>query len=217
MQYVDKKVLVIDDDVRIVDLLAQILTKSGFNVATAATADEARKILKDQHFFILLVDYMLPNENGSEFVKKLRETDTETYVIMLTAIDSIDNKVLNFGNGVDDYITKPFEPKELIARMNRIYEKKNKKLVNFRGYLFDITTNVLTRNGKNIPLSSTESMLLHELCLTPDKAVSRSKLAEKAGIIVCDRTVDVQIARLRKKIGENTIETARHIGYVLRT
>ena len=217
MQRIDRNILIIDDDARIVDLLSQILTKAGFDVSTASTANEARKILSTKRFAIILVDYMLPKENGIEFVMNFRKTDTETYIIMITAIDSIDNKVSSFDNGVDDYITKPFNTKELIARMNRIYEKKNKKIVEFRGYIFDMLSNILTKSGKNVHLSSTEAMLLHELCQTPDKAVSRAKLAEKAGIIVSDRTVDVQIARLRKKIGEDIIETARHIGYILRT
>ena len=212
----EKKILIIDDDARILDLLAQILANNEFTVQTAANTQCARKILKDEKFHVILIDYMMPNENGIDFVSWLRKQGDNCTIIMITAINSVDNKILGFNNGIDEYITKPFDPKELIARLNRIFNKMTINIINFANYSFNLTTNKLQQNGQNIYISSTEAALLHEFCRNINKPLPRSELAKKMGVMVSERTVDVQIARLRRKLGENIIQTERHVGYVLK-
>lgn len=213
------RILIVDDDQRIVALLIQILNNAGFNAVGAISARDARNKLDNVD--VIVIDCMMPGESGIDFVKSLREQMNDTPVILLTAIDSVDNKVLGFENGIDDYITKPFDERELIARLKRITSKNTDNyFIQFGDCIFNKKTGELTKGDKNIHLSSTELSLLYELLKTPNKAVKRSDLATKLKPLVSERTIDVQVTRLRKKIGDNPkmpniIQTVRHIGYIL--
>jgi two-component system phosphate regulon response regulator OmpR len=220
-------VLIIDDDERMLDLLGKFLNRSGFKTMGAKDTREAREILLREENYIgaMVVDCMLPGENGAEFMRSLREEGSNIPAIMLTALDDIENKELGFASGVDDYMTKPFDERELVARLGRMIERslvprKDVNLLFFGECKFEIETGKVYRNGEMIHLSSTELNLLGELCETPNKPVSRSTLARSLCSTVSDRTVDVQITRLRKKIGDDpknptVIRTVRHIGYML--
>jgi two-component system phosphate regulon response regulator OmpR len=173
----------------------------------------------------MIVDCMLPEESGIEFMKSLREEGNNIPAIMLTALDGIENKELSFASGVDDYMTKPFDERELVARLSRMIERslsfrRDTKTVFFGECKFDLETGNVYKKGEIVHLSSTELNLLRDLCETPNQPVSRNILAKSLCSTVSDRTVDVQITRLRKKIGDDSknpvvIRTVRHVGYMI--
>lgn len=213
------RVLVIDDDEKILNLLMKVLHNAGFETVGATNTVAARTKLND--IDIMIVDCMLPEENGIDFIKSIREQGYKTPAILLTALNSTDNKVLGFESGIDDYLTKPFDERELIARLKRMISKNTiSSLIQLGDCIFNRDTGELTKNSKQIHLSSTELYLLYELLKRPNQAISRNDLTNKLGTIVSDRTIDVQITRLRRKIGDNPktpaiIQTIRHIGYSL--
>jgi two-component system phosphate regulon response regulator OmpR len=178
-------------------------------------------------FDAMIVDWMMPNESGIEFIKSVRNSTSHIKnipAIMLTAMDNIDNKIIGFDSGFDDYITKPFEERELIARLraliNRTQKDQKNKVIQFGDCEFNLETDVLLVNSKEVYLSTTELTLLKTLCQKPNHPFSRMELAKKLTFRVSDRTIDVQITRLRKKIGDNPknptiIKTIRYIGYSL--
>ena len=222
-----KNVLVLDDDERLVLLLVELLETSGFNVSGVTSAAAARSKMQEQRYDAVIVDWMMPNEDGIDFMKTVRNSAGyyhEIPAIMLTAVDGIDQKIHSFESGFDDYITKPFEARELIARLNALIKRANKKnqltVLEFGNCTFNINTGELKLGKDLIFLSSTELSLLKTLCQRPNEPYSRSELAKKLSFQVSDRTIDVQITRLRKKIGDNPkfpsiIKTVRYIGYAL--
>jgi two-component system phosphate regulon response regulator OmpR len=218
-------VLIIDDDEKILSLLGQFLDHSGFKTIGARNTKEAREFLLKENISAMIVDYMLPEENGIEFVSSLRKNGNNIPAIMLTALDDIENKELSFISGLDDYMTKPLDERELIARLNRMIERlssshQSANYIFFGECKFDLETGQVYKNGEIIHFSSTELNLLKELCTKPNQPISRTVLAKSLCSTVSDRTVDVQITRLRKKIGDNPreptiIRTVRHIGYTI--
>lgn len=218
MKNFNHKILVVDDDFRILQLLVKLLQKEGFEAEGAKDTVEAKEKLKEAA--VLVIDCMMPGQSGIEFVKELREQGNEIPAIMLTALDSIDNKVQSFESGLDDYLTKPFEEREFIARLRRILckQQKQEQVIVFGDCSYDKRSGVLTRKGEKVALTSTEQALLDELLLTPNQPVSRLTLATKLGTTVSERTIDVQIVRLRRKLGDDSngqevIKTVRHKGY----
>lgn len=226
-------VLVVDDDERILDLLVKILNNSGFEAFGAKNPNEARVALstKGTKTDAMIIDCMMPKESGIEFIKSIRESKSdvnkETPAILLTALDSVENKLLGFESGIDDYVTKPFDERELIARLKTLIRRTSSnfneisKQLRFGDCEFDIITGSLLKNGEEIHLTSTELVLLKLLCQRPNQPISRENLAQKLGFIVSDRTIDVQITRLRRKIGDNPkcpsiIQTVRYIGYSIK-
>ena len=221
-------ILLIDDDERLLFLISTLLRQNAYDVRTAISAADGRKLLMQETFDIVLVDWMMPNESGIEFVKSVRnsaEHISDIPIIMLTALSDIDNKVESFETGADDYIAKPFEEKELIARIKALIKRTSKQtakqILHFGDCVFDIDTDTLQKSGENVSLSSTELSLLKTLCKRPNQPLSRVELAKKLSFQVSDRTIDVQITRLRKKIGDNSkqpeiIQTIRHIGYMIK-
>lgn len=224
------KILIIDDDERIVSLLIQILNNTeSYNAIGACDASNARAILLEHNnnFDAMIVDCMMPNESGIEFIRSIRSGGNEIPSILLTAIDTVDNKILGFEGGADDYLTKPFDERELMARLKRLIEKSKKKdiyndnIVFFGNCEFNMNNAELTIDGVSIYLTSTEKSLLTSLCQKCGLPVAREDLAKKLGFIVSDRTIDVQITRLRRKIGDNPknptiIQTIRYIGYSIK-
>lgn len=217
--------LVVDDDSRLRTLLLQFLTEQGFRVQTASNAAEARSQLACHHFDAIVLDVMMPGESGTELTKSLRET-ISTPILLLTARDQLDDKVTGFDLGADDYLTKPFEPMELLARIRSLIRRstvshdKIETEVSLGLYKFNMQSGQLLLENEAIYLTSTEMILLRTLSQTPHQPFSREELAQRIGHRVSERTVDVQITRLRKKVGDDpknprTIQTIRHIGYAL--
>ncbi len=217
--------LVVDDDSRLRALLVKFLTEQGFRVQSASNAAEARSQLACHHFDAIVLDVMMPGESGTELTQSLRETIT-TPILLLTARDQLDDKINGFDLGADDYLTKPFEPMELLARIRSLIrrsgtsQEKTKAEINLGLYTFNMQSGQLLCQNEVIYLTSTEMILLRTLSQTPHQPFSREELAQRIGHRVSERTVDVQITRLRKKVGDDpknprTIQTIRHIGYAL--
>ncbi len=214
------KILVIDDDVRIRELLQKILTKNGFITSIASDVNEARKQLKKEKFDLLVLDLMLPEESGFDFLKEIREKQNLIPVIMLTAMGDIDNKTQCFEGGCNDYLVKPFEPKELILRINNLLKntkKVNKNICCFGEFIFDFKKQTLFKNSEEIHLTDIETKLLNLLCKNLNKTLSREELLLDE---LNERSIDVSIARLRKKIEKDSktpkfLKTIRYKGYKL--
>lgn len=218
-------ILVIDDDTRLRNLLAKYLDDSGFYVSTAKNTIEAREFMKEILFDILVVDVMLPGENGIEFTKQIRE-NSKIPILMLTAMGDLSNRISGLEAGADDYLSKPFEPKELLLRINNILKRTNNSNVKeeisnckFGDFIFSFNDSRLKKNGEHIHITESEAKILTILCKELGVAVSREKLSSLCGNIDF-RSIDVQITRLRRKIEANPkqphfLQTIRNFGYVL--
>lgn len=207
-------VLVVDDDARLLSLLEKYLTKEGFEIITAIDTLKAREILLKEKIHAIVLDLMMPNETGTQFLKTLNNNSPP--VLLLSARDSIDDKIECFESGVCDYLTKPFEPKELSLRIKSLINRfSTVKKIFLGNFVFCMKTFDLYQNDEYIKLSSTEKTLLKTLI--EKKTCSRDELSKTIGNCVSLRTIDMQIARLRKKIQDYNepflIQTVRHVGY----
>lgn len=216
-------ILIIDDDDRIRELLQKYLIKNNFRAMVATNTAEAKKTMLKNSFDLLIVDYMMPDENGIEFINFLRKDKNMIPVIMLTALGEIENKLEGLGCGADDYITKPFEPKELLLRINNILKRTNKIDINnnfyFGDFKFDFNKNELYKNEVQIKLTDMEIKILSVFLKNSNKTLSREELYGLLNNIMNERSIDVQITRLRKKIEPDPknpqfLKTVRNKGYL---
>lgn len=215
--------LVVDDDKRLRALIKKYLSENGFIVVSAADAEEAKKNLQYLSFDLIVLDIMMPGKTGLEFLVELRSTNTIP-VLLLTALGDSADRIHGLEKGADDYLPKPFEPKELLLRVKAILRRKPKpeavKKASFGPYVFDSTTNNLKMNEQIIHLTSAELGLVKILATSAGKAISREEIAKKSKDMNDERAVDVQIMRLRKKIESDPkkpiyIQTIRGEGYRL--
>ncbi len=216
-------ILIVDDDDRIRDLLSKYLNKNNFLTSDANSTKEARDAIKKYVFDLLIVDYMMPEESGVEFIQKLRANCSETTpVIMLTALNEVENRLEGLTAGADDYLSKPFEPKELVLRINNILKRTgnmiNSSRISFSDYEFDFNKRVLTKSGNNIKFTEMETDILEILLKNVNTTLSREKIKLFYNDIN-ERTIDVQITRIRKKIEEDMrnprfLKTIRNNGYM---
>ncbi len=226
MQETKKHILVVDDDTRLRSLLQRYLREQGFLVSAAKDAFEADDFLQNYIFDLLIVDVMMPKITGLEFLHNLREKDNPIPVIMLTAMGETADRIVGLEKGADDYIPKPFEPKELVLRINNILKRTIKakelstKLI-FHGITYDTEKGELKDSeGKIIHITPVERTLLNLFGKNIGEVYAREDLAEILGVAENLRTVDVQITRLRKKIETDTknpryLQTVRGKGYML--
>lgn len=224
MQNNHKHILVIDDDTRLRALLEKYLAENGFLVSSAKDAETARKILQEYVFDLLILDVMMPNELGTEFLTKLRE-QSDVPVILLTAMGEASDKINGLEIGADDYICKPFEPKELLLRIANIFKRQQnielQDSLNLGQCSFNLQKKELTaKNGNIIHITPVEQSLLLVLGQKFGVVFSREKLADILGAGQSPRSIDVQITRLRKKVEKDSknpryLQTVRGKGYVL--
>lgn len=219
-------ILVVDDDTRLRNLLRRFLQEQNFAVSVAKDAAEARMFINEYKFDLLIVDVMMPNESGIEFLTALRK-ENNVPVIMLTAMGEPDDRISGLEAGADDYLPKPFEPKELVLRIKNILKRapkntENKDLpLNLGLCLYDAVKKELTnKQGEIIHITPVEQMLLNVLSQKPGQIFTREKLAEILGAGQSPRSIDVQITRLRKKIEKDSknpryLQTIRGKGYML--
>lgn len=219
-------ILVVDDDTRLRSLLQRFLREQQFAVSTAKDAPQARLFLQQYKFDMLIVDVMMPGETGFEFLSDLRR-DNNVPVIMLTAMGDAPDRINGLECGADDYLAKPFEPKELILRIKNILKrtpKNNEGLnvpLNLGLCLYDsLKKELTTKMGKIVHITPVEQMLLNILSQKPGQIFTREKLAEMLGAGQSPRSIDVQITRLRKKIETDSknpryLQTIRGKGYML--
>ena len=218
--------LVIDDDTRLRDLLQRYLSEQGFRVTTATDAADARAKLKSLAFDLLIVDIMMPGESGLSLTRTLRE-QSQVPILLLTAMSDSGDRIEGLSSGADDYLSKPFEPQELVLRINAILRRVKQPLaagaegcVSFGQFSFDADREELRRGDDMVRLTAAEASLLKALARRPGSALSREDLIAESPVIANLRTVDVQMARLRRKIEENPrfpryLQTVRGIGYIL--
>lgn len=224
-------ILVVDDDDRIRTLVARYLREHDFFVSVAENAQQAKEILKIAEYDALVVDVMMPGQNGMEFTQELRQNGTlqqDVPVLLLTAMGEVDNKIEGLSAGADDYLTKPFDPRELVLRLQAILRRRPKKreeLSNLRigEWIFDVTHNELIdeENDQSVKLTDGEANLLKALGEQMGDVVSRDALSVACGLDADKRTVDVQVTRLRRKLEKDSnnpryLQTVRGKGYVLR-
>lgn len=218
-------ILVIDDDDRLRELLRKFLSENGFWVSTATDAADARARLKGLAFDLLVLDRMMPGESGLDFAADLRKSSTIP-ILMLTAMSEPEDRIDGLEGGVDDYLTKPFEPRELLLRINNILrrvpsEPIQPKELTLGDVIYDSQREELSRDGGVIRLTDVESALLKALAASPGAVLSREDLTELTGASGGVRAIDVQVTRLRRKIEPNPklpiyLQTVRGKGYVLR-
>lgn len=216
--------LVIEDDTRIRNLLFQFLIKNGFRVSVSANANEARKLLASLDFDLLIVDVMMPGENGISLTYSLRQTK-DVPILMLTALSETDNRIRGLEAGADDYLAKPFDPRELLLRINAILRRgfplsqpKIEQIV-FGPYIFSISRRELKRGGEIIKLTDKEQKMMVIFAENVGDIIPRHQFAIDDNSI-SERAIDVQINRLRRKIEKNPalpiwLQTVRGIGYKL--
>lgn len=217
-------ILVVDDDRRLRELLKKFLTDSGFRVTTAESAGEAREKLVSIQFDLLVLDLMMPGESGLSLTSGLRETNMVP-ILMLTAMAEPEDRIDGLERGADDYLTKPFEPRELVARIRSILRRAGNQQSDsgefqFGEHAYDSQRQILTGPDGTVALTGAEARLLDVLAASPGTPVSREALQEQSGIGGSARAVDVQVTRLRRKIEPNPrtpryLQTIRGQGYVL--
>jgi two-component system phosphate regulon response regulator OmpR len=216
--------LVVDDDRRIRDLLSRFLTNEGYRVSTADTVLDARAKLKGLSFDLLILDWMMPGESGVDLAKSIR-AESNVPIIMLTAKHEIEHRIEGLQSGADDYIAKPFEPRELSLRISNILKRAQPpapapaESVRFGKFVFHIGRGELRQGEEVIRLTDREREMLRLLSQDPGETVSRMALAGD-GTAISERAVDVLVNRLRRKIERNPanpvyVQTVRGAGYRL--
>lgn len=223
MMHDDKPhILIVDDDDRLRALLKKFLHEQGFLVSAASSANEAREQMGWYQFDLIILDVMMPGETGLVFLSSLNASGAP--VLMLSAMSEADDRIAGLEGGAQDYLTKPFEPKELVLRIRTILRRSQQasfkpQAVRFGEFTFDLSTNQLQRSGAPVSLTSGESALLRLLSEEPGAPVTREQLASVLPGSSSERSIDVQITRLRKKIEEGDkpvyLQTVRGAGYVL--
>ncbi len=217
--------LVVDDDSRLCDLLRRYLADNGFRVTTAASAREARAQLSRFAFDLVILDVMMPGESGLDLTRFLRREEGAP-VLLLTAMAEAEDRINGLEQGAEDYLSKPFEPRELVLRIRNILQRRPatgriSSELRFGFCRFDRARVELFRAGERVHLTSAESALIAALAAHPGEPVSREELSVAAGFSGKERNVDVQMTRLRRKIERDPrfpryLQTVRGTGYVLK-
>jgi len=222
------KVLVVEDEPAISSFIKKGLEENGYDVTACFDGKSALKLIERNNFDIILLDIILPGMNGTEVCQEIRQTlKLATPIIMLTALGTTDDIVEGLQTGADDYLTKPFKFKELLARISAIIRRSENKLANSELTISDLVMNtdakIVTRSGENIKLTAKEFNLLHYLLKNKDKVVSRVDILENVWEVNFDfgtNVIDVYMNYLRKKIDKNREEKLIHtvvgMGYVLK-
>lgn len=225
MSALEPHLLVVDDDARLRELLRRYLADSGFRVTTAADAGEARANLASFAFDLVVLDVMMPGESGLDLTRALRR-EGRVPVLLLTAMAEPEDRVNGLEQGADDYLSKPFEPRELVLRIRNLLLRRpaadpDRREIRFGGCRFDLVRGELFRGGDVIRLTAAEAGLLASLAQSAGEAVSREELSLSAQFSGNVRNVDVQMTRLRRKIERDPrfpryLQTVRGTGYVLK-
>jgi len=227
------KILIVDDDPRLRDLLRRYLGENGFNVLVSENGEAMKRLWVREHFDVLILDLMMPGEDGLAILKRLRAEKDMTPVIMLTARGEDVERILGLELGADDYLGKPFNPRELLARIHAVLRRRPRQdapgapsmeneVVKFGDFELDLGTRVLKKNGEIVPLTTGEFAVLKAFARHPRQPLSRDKLMEMARgreYEAFDRSLDVQVSRLRKLLEPDPskpryLQTVWGLGYV---
>ena len=236
MSDIDAHLLIVDDDQRIRALLAQFLLRNGFLVSTARDAAHARRLLAGLEFDLIVLDVMMPGEDGISLARAIRDM-MKTPIMLLTAKGETEDRIKGLEAGADDYLAKPFEPRELLLRINAILRRMPEvaetamtpKVLHLGHIRYDIERGEMWQGDQPVRLTATEAQLMRIFATTPGQPISRQKLVEDLGRggaaqggQAQERAVDVQITRLRRKIETDPkqpryLQTVRGAGYMLAT
>lgn len=218
-----------EDDIKIADLLKSALEENGYQISTVFNGIDALEQFANKQFNLLIIDIMMPGLNGIQLCKRLREIDSQTPILMLTALGTVDDKVTGLDAGADDYLVKPFHLKELLARVSALLRRQSPLVgisshqLCFEDLVLDTHSKEVFRAGKTIELSAKEFILLELFLRNPNRLLSRQYIAEQAWDIHFDtgtNVIDVYINFLRKKIDKGfdrkLIHTKINMGYILK-
>lgn len=220
-------VLIVDDDNRLRRLLQKFLTENGFRVFSAADSREADALRSWFVFDLLVVDVMMPGESGIDYVRRLRAAKDPVPVLMLTAMGETENRIDGLEAGADDYLPKPFDPRELLLRINSVLRRtasnppeRQKTELSMGAFRYDLDSRALYRESERLRLTPAEETLIHLLAKRAGQTVPREEIAQETGCEASLRTVDVQITRLRRRLEDDPakpryVQTVRGIGYSL--
>jgi two-component system phosphate regulon response regulator OmpR len=220
-------ILIVDDDDRIRGLVSRFLTENGFVTCAAASAAEAREALRFLLFDAMVVDIMMPGETGLEFIRALRGEGRTIPALLLTALGETEDRITGFESGADDYLPKPFEPRELVARLHALLRRGGRpaavtgRKLTIGKWTYDPDHKELVAEDETVKLTSVEANLLEGLAKRAGEVVSRDDLALLTGVESGERTIDVQVTRLRRKLEGDSknpryLQTVRGKGYLLR-
>lgn len=225
-----KRILVVEDEKRIAELLQKGLTEFGFEVIVAFDGDTGKRLINSGSYDLVITDIILPYHNGFELTRIVKEKDTNIPVIMLTALGATDDKLDGFDAGADDYMVKPFDLRELNARVNILLKRSSKagnvvsNILRYEDLSMDLETRRVVRDGTEIKLTPKEFHLLNFLLANPEKVLSRAEIAEKVWDTHFDtgtNFIDVYINYLRgkvdKKFDKKLIHTSPGIGFILKS
>ncbi|PIP80642.1 MAG: two-component system response regulator OmpR [Gammaproteobacteria bacterium CG22_combo_CG10-13_8_21_14_all_40_8] len=226
------KILVVDDDLRLRNLLERYLREQGFYVRTASDSDHMNRLMERENYNLMVLDLMLPGEDGLTICKRLRSEGSKIPIIMLTAKGDEVDRIIGLELGADDYLAKPFNPRELLARVKAVLRREVKNIpgapsaeeknVEFGGFKLNLATREMSKNGEAISLTSGEFAVLKALVTNPRKPLSRDKLMNLArgrDYSALERSIDVQVSRLRRLVeldatNPRYIQTVWGVGYV---
>ena len=233
MSDAEPHLLVVDDDPRLRELLRRYLSENGFRVTVAAEASEARANLASFAFDLIVLDVMMPGDSGLDLTRQLRGAagsengrSPSLPILLLTAMGEAEDRINGLEQGADDYLAKPFEPRELVLRIRNIIERRGAadevvRTLRFGGFRFDLARGELFKGGEIVRLTAAEAGLLSSLAARTGEAVSREDLSQSAQFRGNMRNVDVQMTRLRRKIEPDPrypryLQTVRGTGYALK-
>ena len=232
MSHETPKVLVVDDDMRLRALLERYLVEQGFVVRSAANAEQMDRLLERENFHILVLDLMLPGEDGLSICRRLRQHSNDIPIVMLTAKGDEVDRIIGLELGADDYMPKPFNPRELLARIKAVLRRRvqeapgapsqEESVIEFGDYKLNLATREMLKGNVYMPLTSGEFAVLKALITHPREPLSRDKLMNLArgrDYSALERSIDVQVSRLRRMLEEDPtqpryIQTVWGLGYV---
>jgi two-component system phosphate regulon response regulator OmpR len=226
------KILVVDDDMRLRSLLERYLVEQGFIVRSAANSEQMDRLLERENFHMMVLDLMLPGEDGLTICRRLRQQENEIPIVMLTAKGDEVDRIIGLELGADDYLPKPFNPRELLARIKAVLRRKStevpgaptveESVVTFSTYTLNLATREMRNGDDPMPLTSGEFAVLKALVTHAREPLSRDKLMNLArgrDYSALERSIDVQVSRLRRMLEEDPanpryIQTVWGLGYV---
>lgn len=226
------KILVVDDDMRLRSLLERYLVEQGFQVRSAVNSEQMDRLLERENFHLMVLDLMLPGEDGLSICRRLRQAESKMPIIMLTAKGDEVDRIIGLEMGADDYLPKPFNPRELLARARAVLRRQTieapgapsleEQIVEFGEYRLNLATREMTADGKPLSLTSGEFAVLKSLVTHPREPLSRDKLMNLArgrDYSALERSIDVQVSRLRRMLEKDPaspryIQTVWGLGYV---
>lgn len=226
------KIIVVDDDLRLRALLERYLVEQGYQVRSVGNYEQMQRLMEREHFHLVVLDLMLPGEDGLSICRKLRQQNNDVPIIMLTAKGDEVDRIIGLEMGADDYLPKPFNPRELLARIRAVLRRKSKDLpgapsqeetvIRFGPFTFNLATREMRKGDQPLPLTSGEYAVLKVLVSHPREPLSRDKLMNQArgrDYSAMERSIDVQVSRLRRMLEDDAtnpryIQTVWGLGYV---